>query len=328
MTFTLPTLTAVGGDHSGPFLSLFQPAPELAEATDRSPVWSESPCATALPGARLRLTHGPIDLILSADGARDDAFRAAMRVFPAILPTLCAELPLLRRAAGPRPAGAVAARMHDACRAPREAGIFVTPMAAVAGAVAELVLQAMLSAGPLTRAIVNNGGDIAIHLAPGSDSRIAIAAPDGRPLGLIRVGADDPVRGIATSGWRGRSHSLGIADAVTVLAVAAPEADVAATLIANAVDLPGDPAIRRTRARDLAPDSDLGDRPVTTGVGPLSRDAIALALCRGAKEAQRMRARGQIVAAALFLQGQSCLIGPDGFRLEPAATEQGALRHA
>ena len=51
------------------------------------------------------------------------------------------------------------------------------------------------------------------------------------------------MRGIATSGWRGRSFSLGIADAVTVLAATAAEADAAATVIANAVDLPGHPAI-------------------------------------------------------------------------------------
>ena len=78
-----------------------------------------------------------------------------------------------------------------------------------------------------------------------------------------------PVRGIATSGWRGRSFSLGIADAVTVLADRAAMADAAATIIANAVDLPGHPGVVRVPARDLAPDSDLGDRLVTQGVGEL-----------------------------------------------------------
>ena len=34
-----------------------------------------------------------------------------------------------------------------------------------------------------------------------------------------------PHRGVATSGWRGRSHSLGIADSVTVVARNAAAAD-------------------------------------------------------------------------------------------------------
>ena len=57
---------------------------------------------------------------------------------------------------------------------------------------------------------------------------------------------------------------------VTVLADTAACADVAATLIANAVDLPGHGAITRAPARTLFPDSDLGAIPVTTDVGALS----------------------------------------------------------
>ncbi len=88
-------------------------------------------------------------------------------------------------------------------------------------------------------------------------------------LGRAAIRAGDGIRGIATSGWRGRSHSLGIADAVTVLAATASAADAAATIIANAVDLPGHPAIARRPARALSPDSDLGTRLVTVGVGAL-----------------------------------------------------------
>ena len=80
-------------------------------------------------------------------------------------------------------------------------------------------------------------------------------------------------RGIATSGRHGRSFSLGIADAVTVLARTASQADAAATIIANAVDLPGHPAIIRCPANELQPDSDLGARLVTRDVGELSRGA-------------------------------------------------------
>ena len=197
--------------------------------------------AALLPGGdRLHLQHGPIDLILGADGARAAAFRAAERRFGTVLEELVAELPLLRQAVGIRPEGAVARRMHAAVR-PQGEAVFVTPMAAVAGAVAEEILAAMLAAAALTRAYVNNGGDIALHLGAGTRYRLAVASPANHALGVVEIAAGDPVRGVATSGQGGRSLSFGIADAVTVLAASAALADVAATLIANAVDLPGHP---------------------------------------------------------------------------------------
>ena len=117
------------------------------------------------------------------------------------------------------------------------------------------------------------------------------------------------MRGVATSGWRGRSFSLGIADAVTLLARTGAEADAAATLVANAVDLPGHPAIRRVPARDLAPDSDLGDRLVTQGVGALAPGEVARALDNGLAVAEDFRRRGLITASALFLCGQTRING-------------------
>jgi ApbE superfamily uncharacterized protein (UPF0280 family) len=270
--------------------------------------------AALLADGRLHLQHGPIDLIIGADGDRDAAFAAARARFCTVLEELVAELPLLRRAVGARPKGRIARRMHDAVRP--HGAVFVTPMAAVAGAVAEEVLGAMVAAAPLTRAYVNNGGDIALHLTGAARFRMAIAGLDNTRLGTIDIAAADPVRGVATSGQRGRSLSLGIADAVTVLAGSAAAADVAATLIANAVDLPRHPTVRRTPARDIDPDSDLGARLVVTHVGPLTADAVAKALSNGARLAQDMRQRGLIDAAALFLRGQSCLVGPNFLQLD------------
>lgn len=270
------------------------------------------PLARLLPdGERLHLQHGPIDLILGAEGptgARGLAFAAATRRFATILPDLVEELPTLRQPVGPKVTGAVARRMVAAAR-PHGDRVFVTPMAAVAGAVAEEVLAAMCAAAPLTRAHVNNGGDIALHLGPGARFAIAMAGLDGQALGRVTVSHDDPVRGIATSGQRGRSLSFGIADSVTVLAATAATADVAATLIANDVDLPGHPAIGRRRACDIQPDSDLGERLVVRHVGPLGADEVAGALARGARTAQTMVAAGQIHAAALFLRGQVITVG-------------------
>ena len=271
-------------------------------------------------GERLHLQHGPIDLVIGAEPvfARERAFQAAWDRFQTILDELVAELPLLRRAVGAMPVGAVARRMTTA--ALPHAPVFVTPMAAVAGAVAEEVLAAMRAATPLARAYVNNGGDIAFHLGEGARFRMAIAGLNGADLGRVDVGHDDVARGLATSGQGGRSFSMGIADSVTVLARTASEADVAATLIANAVDLPGHPAISRDAANRLQPDSDLGTRLVVTAVGRLTEAETALALDRGALAAQSMRDKGLILSAALFLNGQFRTLGPTNTLLTETRT--------
>jgi ApbE superfamily uncharacterized protein (UPF0280 family) len=183
-------------------------------------------------------------------------------------------------------------------------------MAAVAGAVAEHVLAAMVEAAPLRRAIVNNGGDIAIHLAEGQSVRAGVVGDLSLPRmdATIEVLGGDPVRGIATSGWRGRSQSLGIADSVTVLAESAAMADAAATMIANAVNI-DDPAIERLPACEVHDESDLGDLPVTVAVGLLPSQKAALALENGAQRASELRARGLIVAAYLQLQDQVRVVG-------------------
>ncbi|MEM6440700.1 MAG: UPF0280 family protein, partial [Pseudomonadota bacterium] len=198
---------------------------------------SAGPQAAWLPdGRRLHLHHGPVDLILDAWGAgRGAALEAARARFETLLEGLVRDLPALRRPVAEDPVvfDPVARRMVAAARPHAE--VFVTPMAAVAGAVADEVLAALTAAGPLAKAYVNNGGDIALHLAAGATPETAFRAMG--PTGQIRIEARDPARGLATSGWRGRSHSLGIADAVTVAARSAAEADVAATLLANAIDL-------------------------------------------------------------------------------------------
>jgi hypothetical protein len=267
--------------------------------------------ARLLPdGLRLHLHDGPIDLIIGADGEREEAFAAAKTRFATVLDELAGELPLLRQPVASEPRGVIARRMWRATRAFADLG-FITPMAAVAGSVAEEVLAAMTSAATLTRAFVNNGGDIAIHLARGSSYEIGLVDRPDRPslFATARIAASDPVRGIATSGWRGRSFSLGIADAVSVLAERASLADTAATLIANAVDLPGHPAITRVPAREIQPDNDLGGRPVTRGVGALSGNEIAAALDAGVALAGGLVGEGRITAAALHLAGDTRIVG-------------------
>jgi len=272
----------------------------------------ERPTARTLSDGRLHLSHGPIDLLVSADGeeaACEAAFAASRARFATVLEELAGELAALRRPAGALDVhGRVARRMAGAV-APHRANHFVTPMAAVAGAVADEILAVMTGAAALSRAIVNNGGDIALHLAPGERATARIALADGRTAGTVRLCAGGGVGGLATSGRHGRSLSLGIADSVTVLAGTAAAADAAATLLANAVDLPGHPGVTRVPAETLEPDSDLAGRFVTTRCAPLGAGDVAAALDAGAAAARAMLAERQILAAALFLQGNWRTVG-------------------
>jgi hypothetical protein len=280
-------------------------------------------------GRRLHLQDGPIDLIVEARGGEANvrlAYDAAAHRFTGLLDQLCDELPELRRAADPARCplrGTVARRMHAAV-APFAAEHFITPMAAVAGAVAEEILGAMLREAQLERAYVNNGGDIALHLADGERFTVGLADRPDQP-GLMRtmiIGHDDPTQGVATSGRHGRSFSLGIADAVTVLARTASQADAAATIIANSVDLPGHPGIVRCPARDLQPDSDLGARLVTRGVGELSAGEIEDALEAGAACARRLLAAGLIDGAALRLQGEMIIVAARAIEMPGLQTQR------
>ncbi|MDO9523966.1 MAG: UPF0280 family protein [Gemmobacter sp.] len=280
--------------------------------------------AQVLPDGRLWLRHGPIEIFVLAEGALDQvraAYGQAMVRFATVLGEVAADLTVLRAPAADRPAlRGIPARMRDVAAGFQ--GVFVTPMAAVAGAVAESVLAAMLAGRDLVRVIVNNGGDIALHLSGDAVARLALVSDPvtGASPGRLIVAAGSGVRGIATSGVGGRSHSLGIADAVTVLAATAAAADVAATLIANAVDLPGHPHVVRRPARELAPDSDLGARLVTVQVGALTLAEVDRALDAGAACAQAMIATGQIIGAAIVLRNIMRLEGAVPF----AAHQEGA----
>ena len=281
---------------------------------------------------RLFLKHGPIELVIEVEGVtlgdRKAAYRAAHAAFQTILPELCSELALLRSSPDPKraiPESVVGQAMYRTVLPFAETS-FVTPMIAVAGSVADYVLQSMLGAAKLTKAFVNNGGDIALYLNEGETFELGICSDigSGTIQKSITLSAFDNIGGVATSGWKGRSHSLGIADAVTVFAENAATADCAATLIANAVDAPNAPQIERQAANILAPDSDLGECLVTVGVGQLSGLDIDEALNRGADVAQSFADCGLIASAYLSLQGCNSVVTLDEAAQPNILTELGA----
>src|SRR5882724_3946585 len=173
----------------------------------------EQPVVQELTGGRLHFQHGPIDVVLKGWGterAVAAAYAAASERFHGVLGELVGELSELRKPMdqGPNVTGPIARRMVAACQP--FADVFVTPMAAVAGAVADELLATMLSAAPLAKAFVNDGGDIALHLSAGETIGIGVAADFSRGVvpalnGNVTLRSEDRIGGIATSGRHGRS---------------------------------------------------------------------------------------------------------------------------
>jgi ApbE superfamily uncharacterized protein (UPF0280 family) len=285
-----------------------------------------------LAGGRWHLQHGPIDIVIGAEGdasALGLAHEAAWWRFESVLVELVEELSLLRLPVrGECPVnGDIARRMWHACQP--FAAAFITPMAAVAGAVAQELAPFYERPG-IERAWINNGGDIALVLVPGASATVGLYADLARYAGpgtalatdaRFTVHAAMPVRGIATSGWRGRSFSLGIADSVTVLARSAAEADAAATVIANAVNV-DDPRVTRRPAHELRDDTDLGALQVTVDVPALPRHSIEHALRAGRECALGLQAQGLIHAAMLVCQGCFTSVDNAGAPLPPPAGMQ------
>jgi hypothetical protein len=93
--------------------------------------------------------------------------------------------------------------------------------------------------------------------------------------------------------------------------------------------LPGHPQIRRVPARELAPDSDLAELPVTTAVGELTGSEINEALAAGVRAAESVLRDKLICAAALRLQGETRVVGSASeFRELPIPVREGGLAHA
>jgi uncharacterized protein len=234
--------------------------------------------------------------------------------------------------------GVIAQKMYQYC-APYglRDHVFVTPMAAVAGCVAQEIIGFLQEPG-IRKSWVNNGGDIAWYAPVGSDQTFSVGIPGLPVAASLSLSVADQYWGVATSGWRGRSQSLGIADSVTVIARNAGLADVAATLIANQVCLQPvsqvHPEIIQKPAHQVKDQSDLGDLLVTVAVGALTEQEICSALDSGERYAQTLRARDWIQGAVLCLKGQIRVCGgfnpivQGGSHLEVQVSGQSQGEHA
>lgn len=189
---------------------------------------------------------------------------------------------------------------------------FITPLAAVAGAVADEVLTYLVRQGA-EWAYVDNGGDVALHPGLREPIRVGLARGPGRRelAAQLEISAVSPVRGIATSGLGGRSLTLGIASAASVLGGSAAEADAAVTLIANATYIEH-PKVKTVPAEEIDPGTDLQGRRVVVAVGPLEEEAVGQALRQGRELAESLMGQGLISGAAITVQGETAYT--KGFR--------------
>jgi len=177
----------------------------------------------------------------------------------------------------------------------------LTPMAAVAGTIADQVADWLFSKG-LSKIIVDNGGDIAIRTLPGQEVTVGLRPTVSSPQisHLVRLQPSHRSWGINTSGLGGRSFTRGIASAVTAFGGCSSVADAAATAVANCC-LVDDPAIIQAPANSIDPTTDLGELPVTVQVGNLSDEACLAALKAGLAKGQELVERGLISGAFLVV---------------------------
>jgi len=192
---------------------------------------------------RLFLQHGPINIVLEAFGDNQNlAYSNVKKYFETILDDLVKDLTLLKKEVvlNRKFNNKISQSMQDATE--KFAPTFITPMASVAGSIADNILKVLVKNTNLQKAYVNNGGDVAFHLSENQIMKSSLAAI---PNMIAEIKYKDRSRGIATSGWRGKSFSRGIADSVTVLAENAAIADAAATMICNNVDIHNHPKIKK-----------------------------------------------------------------------------------
>jgi ApbE superfamily uncharacterized protein (UPF0280 family) len=180
----------------------------------------------------------------------------------------------------------------------------LTPMAAVAGTIADATADVLDKQG-LTRVVVNNGGDIAVRLKDPESLNIGIR-PDVSSHEIshtIRVHPSSHIGGICTSGLGGRSLSRGVASAATVFAARASMADAAATAIANSTYI-SHPSVKRVLAEQLDPDTDLKGMEVTVSVGTLDKPDVDRALMQGINCAEELVEKRIIHGACVVVRGK------------------------
>lgn len=260
------------------------------------------------------LDYGPVSMVISATRGGEGDTALCRSAFPVVDRCLCELRPALetlRRFPGevePETLTGTARIMADAVLATGDP--YLTPMAAVAGSLADAVADFLESQGA-EKATANNGGDIALRLAPGQSLGVGIVCDleRGDVDRVARLTPESGVGGVATSGLGGRSLTTGIASGVTVFSARCADADALATLLADRSRIDS-PKVRACPAKELDPDSDIAELSVVTGVDPLTEAEKQAALAQVLAEAEKQYRRGGLIACVATVQGRTLVYDP------------------
>jgi len=183
----------------------------------------------------------------------------------------------------------------------------LTPMAAVAGTMADAVADFLFERG-MTRVLVDNGGDAAIRSCDGEPVTVGIRPRVDRAAitNVVVLGPERTSWGVATSGLGGRSLTRGVLDAATIVAADASLADAAATAVANAGHI-ADRAVVRGPAEEIDPHTDIAGLEVTLRVGQLAEESKRRAVDRAMRRAEQLIADRIVFGAFVACQGLSAM---------------------
>lgn len=262
---------------------------------------------TVVEAGKVFLDHGPISMVISASCRGvplAEKCVGACEIAVLCLAELEPELQKLKQPwprTDPETLSGIGLKMWQAVSMTGDGEL--TPMAAVAGAIADRVADWLTEQGA-TKVMVNNGGDVAIRLRAEETTSVGIV-PNLSGSGfskIVRLTAVDEVGGVATSGLGGRSFTCGIVESVTVLSQSCAVADAFATSLANASYIES-PAVQRVLAKTLDPGTDISELNVTVQVDGLTLDEIKTSLDQVMAQGRKAIGKDQIKGVAVYLQG-------------------------
>lgn len=264
-----------------------------------------------LSGNSIFVECGPMRLVIDARVGQvaqpQQALRAAEEAVR-FLEGVAAARPFLGRGyreSMPRVTDPLALKMIASVQAVGDEDL--TPMAAVAGAMADAVADFLFARG-MTRVLVDNGGDVAVRSCDGEPVRVGIRPQVDRKgiSDVVLLGPERTAWGIATSGFGGRSLTRGVLESATVVAADASLADAAATAVANAGSV-ADGAVVRMPAEAIDPYTDIAGLDVTARIGPLAEERRQQAVDHAIRRAEELIERRIILGAYAACQGCSAM---------------------
>lgn len=271
---------------------------------------------TRLDNGQILLDYGPVTMTILVEQEEELSYQTLgyyiFNTVNDILNELTSEINYLRNEVDTdcHLTGSVGTRMIEAVH--QTGDTLLTPMAAVAGSVADATADALLRLNPNIKKIsVNNGGDIAIRLKSGKKIRLLL--PTGTRA-WIELSEEMGIGGVATSGLGGRSLTMGVAESVTVFASKACVADAYATHFANSTHITS-VNVKEVYAEELDINTDIPGLRVVTEVKNLLKEEIEQAEQQLRYEVYSAIEQEKVYAVVAVIGGQAFFYGMNERRI-------------